>query len=269
MAYYVDPVRLESDQKDLLISELKAENFELRNKERHYNEMYDTINIVENDCASLHQEKRSMEEDMRRRSDADGVNIRRLREQNEALVLANRDFDAKLAHIRDEIAHVRSINDSKAREIADLHNGIAIRDGDNAGLRSQIGGAQAAIDGTVANIGRTNGITDDLNRSISARTLEIGDKNAAIAAAEADMARLRDNHAKARVDQDKLRCRLDDEIDRNNRFTRDNGDMVSKGISLMTNIKDLEGKCSARDAQISGLRAEVDRVKHALGSGEN
>jgi hypothetical protein len=85
MSQYVSPLRLESDQKDLMISELKAENFELRNKERHYNVMYDNIKNIERECALVSEEKRAMEEDMRRRSDADGVAIRKLREENESL----------------------------------------------------------------------------------------------------------------------------------------------------------------------------------------
>lgn len=49
MSNYVDSLRLESDQKDLLISELKAENFELRNKQRHYHHMHDNIGGIEHE----------------------------------------------------------------------------------------------------------------------------------------------------------------------------------------------------------------------------
>lgn len=72
MAHYVDSIRLEGDQKDLLISELKAENFELRNKERHYNAMHDEISGIEHECAEVSKEKRAMEDEMRRRSNTDG-----------------------------------------------------------------------------------------------------------------------------------------------------------------------------------------------------
>jgi hypothetical protein len=74
MPHYVDSIRLEGDQKDLLISELKAENFELRNKERHYHAMHDEISGIEHECAEVSKEKRAMEDEMRRRSDADGNN---------------------------------------------------------------------------------------------------------------------------------------------------------------------------------------------------
>lgn len=103
MSHYVSPSRLDSDQKDLLISELKAENFELRNKERHYNQMYDNIGNIEHECAMVSEDKRAMEEgkfviylcvlilhsEMRRRSDADGIVIRRLRDENESLNRGN------------------------------------------------------------------------------------------------------------------------------------------------------------------------------------
>lgn len=72
MSHYVDSLRLEGDQKDLLISELKAENFELRNKERHFQSMHDNIAGIEHECAVVSEDKRAMEDDMRRRSDHDG-----------------------------------------------------------------------------------------------------------------------------------------------------------------------------------------------------
>ena len=72
MSHYVDSLRLEGDQKDLLISELKAENFELRNKERHFQSMHDNIAGIEHECAVVSEDKRAMEDEMRRRSDHDG-----------------------------------------------------------------------------------------------------------------------------------------------------------------------------------------------------
>jgi chromosome segregation ATPase len=269
MSYYVDPVRLESDQKDLLISELKAENFELRNKERHYNEMYDNINGIEHECSEVSEIKRGMEEEMRNRSDHDGAAIRRLRESNEGFVLANRDYDAKIAHIRDEIAHQRAINDSKAREIVDLHTSINVKDGDNHSLSAQNAAAKAAIDNTVDNIMRNRDQNDHLNRRINGRSNDIADKIASIDAAEADMARLNDNISKARLDQDKLRCRLDDELDRNNRFSKENANLVSKGNSLVCHINDMESKCANRDAEIAAIRDEIERLKHLLAVSED
>ena len=201
MSQFYSPLVLESDQKDLLISELKAENFELKNKERQYNQMYDSIMNIEHEGALIHQEKRAMEEEMRRRSDADGISIRRLREENESLLRAHRDIDEDIMAIRDEIAHLRDVNDSKAREIGELDTSIAIRSDDNAGLRDKIKDVERfivrecddgralridlaktgqEIDATSKDIAVTNNIIksrehdiDELNKRISKRIQEL------------------------------------------------------------------------------------------------
>jgi hypothetical protein len=71
--HVVDCHRLESDQKDMLISELKAENFELSNRHTHYNHLHDNISGIEHECAVVCEEKRSMESDIRRRSEQEGM----------------------------------------------------------------------------------------------------------------------------------------------------------------------------------------------------
>lgn len=38
---YIDPIKAENDQKDLIIAQLKAEAFDLRQKERDYKSLYD------------------------------------------------------------------------------------------------------------------------------------------------------------------------------------------------------------------------------------
>jgi hypothetical protein len=53
MSYCINSLKLESDQKDMLISELKAENFELRNRYTHYNHMHDNIADIEHECAVI------------------------------------------------------------------------------------------------------------------------------------------------------------------------------------------------------------------------
>lgn len=269
MSHYVDPARLEADQKDLLISELKAENFELRNKERHYNQMYDDINFVERECAKISEEKRSMEEEMRIRGDHDSQTIRKLRDQNESLVLANKDFDARIAAIRSEIAHYRAVNDSKTREIGELNDMIHVKEDDNHGLRAQISDLENQIH-LCDDVNRSReGDIDDLNKRIGIKNMEIDDKIADIDNAEADIARLKDNIGKAKHDQDKLRCRLDDEIDRNHRFQDENSKLFGKGSSLVVNIRDLEAQCASRDAQIDDMRDEIDRMKRTLHSLED
>ena len=243
--------------------------------ERHYNDLYGTIINIERDCEGINEEKRVMEEELRRRSDADGITIRKLREQIEALALANRDFDLKIVAAKDEIAHLRAVTDSKARELADLHTSINIRADDNNILRKKALDADGALRHTLKGIAITDDVImardrdiDGLNKALSGRLLDIDTKRGNIAAAEGDMARLNDGLAKARVDQDGLRCKLDDEVDRNSRFRKDNEDLMIAGANIGARIRDVEAQCASRDAQIMVVRDDIAKLKYNLDSSE-
>jgi len=282
MSRYVDPLILESDQKDLMISELKAENFELRNKEKHYNQMYNIISNIEHECALISEEKRAMEEEMRRRNDADSITIRRLREENEALILAHRDHDKKLAAIRDEIARMRAVNDSKSREIGDLNASVNYTSDNNNGLRDKIKDVEKFIvrecdegRGLRLDLAKTNDSInsrdheiDDLNKRIKRHTIDIGDRGGNLRDLEGELVKLNDGIGKGRHDLDKLRCRLDDEVERNHRLKDENGALLSEGADLSAHIREVEAKCTNRDAQISVMRNEIDKLSGSLEASE-
>jgi chromosome segregation ATPase len=196
----------------------------------------------------------------------------------------------------DELAHLRAINDAKARELADLAESIKLRNCDNNALREQIKDVERAIvaacdegRGFRVEIARTNDdinklsadihLTDNciknrehdiagLNSNIGKRMIDIDDKNKDISCAESEHHRLDDNIAKAKHDQANLRHRLDDEIDRHHRMRKENDDHNGKGNKLRVNIRNLEGQNASRDAQIHVMRDEIDKLNHALVASE-
>ena len=187
---------------------------------------------------------------------------------------------------------MRAINDDKARQLHDFDNAINVRMADNGRLRDKIKDIERCIvkecddgRGLRIELGRTNddigratsdiAVTDnligqrladidDLNKRINRRIVDIEDRRKDIRIAEGEIARLNDNIAKAKFDQDKLRWKLDDEINRNHRLHKDNDIEVSKGNELVGNIRDLEVQCKNRDGQIRVMRDEIDQLKHGL-----
>mmetsp|Transcript_34514 Transcript_34514/g.34164 ORF Transcript_34514/g.34164 Transcript_34514/m.34164 type:complete len:291 (-) Transcript_34514:194-1066(-) len=284
MSHYFDSLKLEADQKDLLISELKAENFELRNKERHYHTMHDNIGGIEHECAIVSEEKRSMEEEMRRRSEADGASIRRLREENESLVRSNQEADHRLFVLKEEIAKLRAVNDGKAREISDLTDSINLRESDNNALRGQIQDTEKLISSEVsegsklrADICRTKDdidkITSDivltdncianrhadidgLNANISKRMVDIDEKNKDISIAEGELYRLEDNLGKAKQDQARLKDRLAVETDSHHKLRQDQDHQNC----LRGKVRDLEAQNDSRGAQITVAKDDLARL---------
>ena len=54
---YFDPKQVESDQKDLIISQLKAELFELRRNEKNYEDLHAKLNNLEHRYNLIQEEK--------------------------------------------------------------------------------------------------------------------------------------------------------------------------------------------------------------------
>jgi|JI10StandDraft_1071094.scaffolds.fasta_scaffold629617_2 peptidoglycan hydrolase CwlO-like protein len=128
---------------------------------------------------------------------------------------------------------MRAINDDKARQLHDFDNAINVRMADNGRLRDKIKDIERCIvkecddgRGLRIELGRTNddigratsdiAVTDnligqrladidDLNKRINRRIVDIEDRRKDIRIAEGEIARLNDNIAKAKFDQDKLR----------------------------------------------------------------
>jgi chromosome segregation ATPase len=76
---YFDPAQVESDQKDLIISQLKAELFELRRNEKNYEELHAKLNNLEHRYNLLQEEKMMNERDFKTRQEINGKTIGNLK----------------------------------------------------------------------------------------------------------------------------------------------------------------------------------------------
>jgi len=66
---YFSPSQVESDQKDLIISQLKAEIFELRQNERDYVDLASQLRNLEHRYNLLQEEKYRAEADFKNRNE--------------------------------------------------------------------------------------------------------------------------------------------------------------------------------------------------------
>jgi len=82
---YFDPAQVESDQKDLIISQLKAELFELRRSEKNYEELHAKLNNLEHRYNLVQEEKLMNEKDFRARQDINGKTIANLKDDIDGL----------------------------------------------------------------------------------------------------------------------------------------------------------------------------------------
>ncbi|KAM3147191.1 hypothetical protein pb186bvf_000907 [Paramecium bursaria] len=114
---FYSPAKFENDQKDLLISQLKAENFELRQNERDYQELAQHLKSLEHRYNMLHDEKMRNEVEFRNRSDQTLKSVAGLRNENDSLKSQLTEKHIEIQELRAESLAVKEIADHRAQDI--------------------------------------------------------------------------------------------------------------------------------------------------------
>jgi chromosome segregation ATPase len=199
--------------------------------------------------------------------------------------------------LREEIAHLRSCNDGKSGEAHSLQESINCRNHENGCVRDQIKDVEKSIVREVdegrnlrIELSKINDAIDKinsdihcnrsciesrerdidgLNKNINDRIGNVDGRNKDISSLEVEIARLKDNISKAEHDQDHLKSRLDDEVERHMRLRKEGDDLSIGGHGLRENIKDLEAQLSHRESQICVMRNEIEKLQKALNASED
>lgn len=81
MSRYYDSVHLASDQKDLLISQLKAEIFEIQQRDKDYLALRDQLYAIQTKYRHLQDEKLCQENEFKTRQDSNCINLHGLKKE--------------------------------------------------------------------------------------------------------------------------------------------------------------------------------------------
>ena len=111
-----DHVQLSNDQKDLLISQLKADIFELRNREQDYDSLNDQVLELEHKCNLVHKDKTILQDDYQRRLGASVGAIRDLESEVHGLRITK---DQK--ELTEETLIFRDRTEAAGAELSRLH----------------------------------------------------------------------------------------------------------------------------------------------------
>lgn len=112
--------RVKSGQKDGLICELRAENHELRVRDKDYAHLYDRLVDTEHHCGIIHEERDWVDQEMRLRAESDSLSISKLTADNGRWRSELEEKDAHLARLRTELDGLRAEGDKQSAEIANL-----------------------------------------------------------------------------------------------------------------------------------------------------
>lgn len=195
MSKYYDSVHLQSDQKDLLISQLKAEIFELQHKNKDYNAMRDQLLSLEYRFKDLQDEKARTENDYRNRCDYNLKNIGDLKREADDLrslihekSRQNNDLQAELAQQKDLLSRRdNEIMTHKADIASKADLGFQLRR-DHEGLQAEIAAMREERDRDLGEAARLRDLHD-------MRSREANEHLTRSQALEAELARNQDKAA--------------------------------------------------------------------------
>ncbi|KRX09613.1 hypothetical protein PPERSA_09283 [Pseudocohnilembus persalinus] len=119
------PAKFDSDQKDVLISQLKAEIFELRQNERDFSELSSHLKNLEHRYQILSDEKLRCEHDLRLRNENNLKTISNLKTDIDSLKSGLTEKHIENQEIRAENMALKEISDHRSLDINRLKNELS------------------------------------------------------------------------------------------------------------------------------------------------
>lgn len=293
---YFSPSQVESDQKDLLISQIKAEIFELKQNERDYLDLAAQLRNIEHCYNLLQDEKLRAESDFKSRNDINfktianlktdidtlksniaenNIEYQELKAENQAVKDIAEQRDISIRKIKNEIADALEQNDSLNQQRRNLETELS-------NLREEKRRIITKIDNASGNLDELNFKNSELEKVIKELEYEqatLERQNVQLQASidnlTSELHTREDNLEtveKQVADTQKTIATLDADIqdlERHNERTRVEAvqqqrsaqQEVNKNLDLTAKANSLEGNLRSKDVEAAELRREVEKLK--------
>ena len=272
---YYDSVHLASDQKDLLISQLKAEIFEIEQRDKDYLALRDQLYTIQTKYRHLQDEKLLQDNDFKTRQDSNVMSITGLKKEidDTRFLLneknrSNNDLSAEVASTREQISRREAEIFASQRDVAQKgDSGHALRkECDNASYEmaklkeerqrdaEEIERAKdinamktrentdqdGRIKATDYDLYKAQEHSTELAKQADAREFELRRTTEAYEAAAADLMRSRDEQARNSDEASQLTRALDLKMQEKNELVRRSECELARNRDFSANLYDLE-----------------------------
>ena len=280
-----------SDHKDLLISQLKAEIFEIEQRDKDYLALRDQLYTIQTKYRHLQDEKLLQDNDFKTRHDSNVMTVTGLKKEidDTRFLLneknrANNDLSAEIATNREQISRREAEIFASQRDVAQkADSGHALRkENDNASyelakLKEERQRDQEEIERAKdLNAMKTRENTDqdgrikatdydlykaqeratDLSKQADAREFELRRTTEAYEAAAADLMRCRDEQARNTDEASQLTRALDLKMTEKSELVRRSENELGRNREFSANLYDLEAKGRAAEDNLNANKRE-------------
>ena len=287
---------MESDQKDMFISELKAENFELKHRQGHYYDLRDRISSTEHEIALVNDDRRRIEDEMRNRKSEDECVIRDIQVDNDTLRGTISARDAEIEDLKAQIDSLRAQDGDLTSNISSVTKDNEVLRRDIDGLEHHLGEERAlgrklrcdldkAKSSNMINedenkaalhtitileddLGRNKITEEELSRILADKTAELADKGSRLNNLEAEVSRLRADIDEKDKEAHDLNHRYGVQLDSTNRERSELDRQISRNADLEATVRRLEDELSILERDISVVRDDADRLRLIFGDAD-
>lgn len=295
---YFSPSQVESDQKDLLISQIKAEIFELKQNERDYLDLAAQLRSIEHRYNLLQEEKLRAEADFKSRNDINfktianlktdidtlksniaesNIEYQELKAENQAIKEIAEQRDVNIKKLKHEVADSLEQNDVLNQQRRGLESELLSLKEEKRRLNTKIDNATGDLDEVNYKNGELEKIMKELDYDKATLERQNAQLQASIENATSELRTREDNLEtveKQVADTQKTIASLDadiNELERVNERTRAEAvqqqrsvqQEVSKNLDLTAKSNSLENNLRSREIEIAELKREVENLKNA------
>jgi len=295
---YFSPSQVESDQKDLLISQIKAEIFELKQNERDYLDLASQLRSIEHRYNLLQEEKLRAEVDFKSRNDINfktianlktdidtlksniaesNIEYQELKAENHAAKDIAEQRDINIRKLKNEVADSLEQNDSLVQQRRDLEAELSAIREEKRRVLAKIDGASNDLD----NLNYKNSELEKIIKELEYDQATLDRQNAQLQASIENLtseARAREdnleNVERQVADTQKTIVALDADIqdlEKLNERTKSEAvqqqrsvqQEIHRNLDLTAKIGSLENHLRAKDLEAAELRREVENLRNA------
>jgi chromosome segregation ATPase len=296
MSRYYDSVHLASDQKDLLISQLKAEIFEIQQRDKDYLALRDQLYAIQTKYRHLQDEKLLQENEFKTRQDSNCITLHGLKKECDDArhhlndkSQANNAMQAEIAALREQISR-------REAEIFGYQRDCQSKGDHSFALRKDIDAVNFELQKQKEERCRDQGEIDRLRDVCALKERENAETDARIRGAEHDLHKLQERVAEltkisehkdydlkktseaydmTHLDLCKARdeaARLADEQANQRRLLDmkniEKAELVkrlecerARNAQLTAQLYDLEGRCRNTEAQLAAAKTEQNDLR--------
>lgn len=251
---YFDPAQIESDQKDLIVSQLKAELFELRQNERDYNELHSKLNNLEHRYNLLQEEKTLNEREFKNRNELNLRTINNLKVDIDSLKQELNVLSADAQDLRYDNQSINEIITNKSAEVASLKAELADLSDSNSHLTMERKDLEVQISKNRSE-NREHGLElEETNHQIGEATEKRNKFERLIRELEYENERLEKTNEDLQKQQDGLRLEIRNKVD----STKYNEQLYSENRKQII----------ALEADLNDLRRVNEKIKNEIATNQ-